>query len=196
MLFYIAILIICGFIQYILHKYMDFAGYKVNTKLSIVFSVVTGLLTTYLGYKYGKSYYFIIYATVIELLMVITVVDLTHKIIPNRLNLIMGIVGAINLIITKKFYSSIVAFFVAGVLFLALALMSNGGIGGGDIKLIAPLGLIFGILPIIYIICYSFIFGAIFGIGLIVFGKKSFLSEIALAPYISFATIMFITYFI
>ena len=125
--------------------------------------------------------------------MVITIVDLSHKIIPNRLNLMVGIVGIINLIIIKDFYTSIVAFFAAGALFLALALISNGGIGGGDIKLIAPLGLIFGVLPIAYIISYTFIFGAIFGIGMIILGKKTLLSEIALAPYVSLATILFIT---
>lgn len=187
---------LCGLIQFMFHKYMDFLGYKLNKLLSIIFSVGAGLLASYLAYKYGKSYELIKYATLLELLIVISLVDLSYKLIPNRLNLMVGIIGVVNLMITNDLYNSIVAFFLAGGLFLALALISKGGIGGGDIKLIAPLGLIFGILPISYIISYTFILGAIFGIGMLIIGKKSFLSEIALAPYISLATIMFITCFI
>ena len=169
-------------------------GYKLNNSISVLVSITTGVLSTYLLYRYGVGYEFIKYVALIQILMVISFVDLSYKIIPNRLNLMVGVIGIIDLVITKDFYSSIVAFFIAGGLFLALALLSNGGIGGGDIKLIAPLGLIFGILPIAYIISYTFIFGAVFGIGMLLLGKKSLVSEIALAPYISLATLMFITY--
>jgi Flp pilus assembly protein protease CpaA len=83
------------------------------------------------------------------------------------------------------------SFFISGLLFLGLALIT-GGIGGGDVKLIAPLGLIFGIIPTLYLICYSFIVAGAVSIILMITKKAKMGTEIALAPYIGIATIIII----
>jgi leader peptidase (prepilin peptidase)/N-methyltransferase len=185
-----------GVIQDLILRYTDKLGYKANgiTRYPAIFA--TGMINSFLHYKYGTGYTFIIYALLTEILVAITVVDLNHKIILNRFNVTIGALGVINMIMAKSYYDSIIAFALAGGLFLALALISNGGIGGGDIKMIAPLGLLFGVLPTAYIVCYTFVIGAVFCIALVLLKKKTWLSEIALAPYISLATLLFITYFV
>lgn len=193
---YILIYIVSGFIQWLLHRYINFLGYKLNKYLSYIFSFTTGAVTSYIMYKYGASYEFVLYALLIQVLFAISLLDISYKIILDRLNLSVGIIGIINLIITRNLYSSIVAFFLAGGLFLGMALITNGGVGGGDIKLIAPLGLVFGLIPIIYIICYTFIFAAIIGLLILIIKRQSLRTEVALAPYISLASIVFIVYFI
>ena len=151
----------------------------------------TRIISLIILYKYGRGLEILKYILITEVILTITAVDITVKLIPDRLNAILLIIGLINLIATKEIYSSILAFLLAGFLFLGLALIT-GGIGGGDIKLIAPLGLIFGLLPTLYLICYSFIIAGVISIILMIMNKAKIGSEIALAPYISIATIIII----
>ncbi|NBI07578.1 prepilin peptidase [Senegalia massiliensis] len=192
---YTIIFLISGIVQLLMQKYISNIGYKFNQVLKIIFAIIVGLINCYLFYKYSFGYNFLLYSLLIEVLIVITLLDFQYEIILNRLNISVAIIGLFNIIITKDFYNGILAFFTAGGLFFILAIISNGGIGGGDIKLIAPLGLIFGIYPILYIIMLSFIFASVIGIVLIILRIKGLKSSIALAPYISLATISLIIYY-
>jgi leader peptidase (prepilin peptidase)/N-methyltransferase len=181
--------------QFILHYFLIHIGYSITRVKSIIFALTTGLVIAYVTYKYGISYRLLIYAVLIELLMCISLVDIEHKIIPDRLNLAVALTGTVHLTLVDNIYSHILAFFAAGLLFLLMSLISKGGIGGGDVKLIASLGLVYGLLPITYIICYSLIIAAIAGALMIVIGNKNLRSEIALAPYICITAIVYIAQF-
>ena len=181
--------------QFILHYFLIHIGYSITRVKSIIFALTTGLVIAYVTYRYGISYRLLIYAVLIELLMCISLVDIEHKIIPDRLNLAVALTGAVHLTLVDNIYSHILAFFAAGLSFLLMSLISKGGIGGGDVKLIASLGLVYGLLPITYIICYSLIIAAIAGALMIVIGNKNLRSEIALAPYICITAIVYIAQF-
>ncbi|WP_440977661.1 prepilin peptidase [Sedimentibacter sp. LTW-03] len=122
----------------------------------------------------------IIYISTILLLIKIAYIDYKQKIIPDRLNLIVGLLGIFNLILNYKnckIYIASAA--ITFAVFLFLAIITNGGIGGGDIKLFTGLGLIFG-LGILEVITVTFTLAAIISImaGL----KRN--NNIALGPYI------------
>jgi len=76
---------------------------------------------------------------------------------------------------------------IAGGLFLAIVLLSRGGMGGGDVTLIAALGFVIGIKYILLTIFLSFILGAIISIILLVTKLKTRKDPIPFGPFIVLA---------
>lgn len=132
----------------------------------------------------------IIYMATILLLIKISIIDKKQKIIPDRLNIIVALLGIFNLILNFencKMYIASAA--ITFAVFLLLAVLTDGGIGGGDIKLFTALGLIFE-TKILEIVAYSFTLAAVVSIPAAGLKRKNRKECIALAPYISTGTII------
>lgn len=126
-------------------------------------------------------------------LIVIFVFDLKHYLIPDKLihSAILGI-GIWHLVflvlgnytiydIRNTIYS---AFGAAGF-FLIIYLISRGKwLGFGDVELVFLIGLFLGWPKILIALFFSFFTGAIVGLILIFFGKKTMKSEIPFAPFL------------
>lgn len=70
-----------------------------------------------------------------------------------------------------------------GLVFLLLAIVTKGAIGGGDIKLISAMGLWLGIRPLLSVIVYGFIAGGVAAFILLLTKQKSRHSYFAYGPY-------------
>lgn len=76
-----------------------------------------------------------------------------------------------------------------GLLFFVLTLMTKGAIGGGDIKLIAALGLWLGIRPLLSVIAYGFMAGGVAALFLLVTKQKNKSDYFAYGPYFALSGI-------
>lgn len=75
--------------------------------------------------------------------------------------------------------------------FILLIIVTRGkGMGGGDVKLGAFMGLILGFPNAVLALILSFITGAIFSIGLIILGKKHFGQTIPFGPFLVLGSII------
>src|SRR3989344_3479854 len=82
------------------------------------------------------------------------------------------------------------ALFVAGAFFAVLILVTRGrAMGGGDLKLAAALGFVFGWPDIILITVLSFVLGSFIGIGAIMLNKKKMKSYLAFGPFLGAASL-------
>jgi len=73
----------------------------------------------------------------------------------------------------------------AAAFFLAIVLISRGKwMGVGDIKLAFLMGLILGWPNISVALFLAFLIGAIIGVGLMIFGKKTMKSEVPFGPFL------------
>lgn len=80
-----------------------------------------------------------------------------------------------------------------GLFFLLLIVVTKGkGMGGGDLKLSIFIGLCLGLLPSLAAMMIAFILGSIFGIAMILIGKKSFGQTIPFGPFLSIGSILVI----
>ena len=132
----------------------------------------------------------IIYIVIILLLIKISIIDKKQKIIPDRLSLIVALLGIFNLI--QDFHNCKIYIASAAItfaVFLFLAVLTDGGIGGGDMKLFTTLGLIFG-PKIILIVAITFTSAAIISLVRVILKRINIKESIALAPYICVATII------
>lgn len=141
--------------------------------------------------KFGFNIDFIFYALISSVLIVITFIDLNEMIIPDILVVIILILSILykgfNYFIygiSLSLFSSLSGLLLAGGIFLAIVLLSKGGMGGGDVTLIASLGFVLGTKYILLNIFLSFILGAIISIFLLVTKIKGRKDPIPFGPFI------------
>lgn len=114
-----------------------------------------------------------------------TVIDLRHRIIPDRLNLA-GLLLALPLAAWPpgRMNDCLWGFLAGGGTLLAIALLSRGGIGGGDVKLAAVLGLILGLRLTAAALFLSFVAGSVAGLALVAARKAGMKDAIPFGPFL------------
>ena len=128
--------------------------------------------------------------------IVITFIDYDHQLILDKVLLCLSGAGvAINLWTgSVGILDMLIASLLGGGLLLFIALVSKGGMGGGDIKFAAALGLCFGLQSLLLTLLLSFVFGGIGGVLLLVCKIKSRKDFIPFGPYIALAALFSLLY--
>ena len=182
-----------------------------QTRISIQYPLVeflSGLIFALLFLTFQNVFYadvsiftitFIYYVLMFSLLLVIAAYDLRHKIIPDRLSLIFGLLAFLGLFLFNGsgFYPHFPSFleFLSGVFialpFALLWLVSAGTwMGLGDAKLALGLGWLLGLSRALSGLVVAFWSGAIFGLTLMILTKRyGMKSEIPFAPFLAFGAL-------
>jgi leader peptidase (prepilin peptidase)/N-methyltransferase len=116
---------------------------------------MTGLLCALVVYAKGPDEDALLGLALVLLLVPITLIDLDHRIIPNRLTLLGAVVAPTVLALTAPdaIPEHLIAASAAGGFFLLAAFAYPRGMGMGDVKLAAVLGLFLGraVAPAIFV---------------------------------------------
>ncbi|OPY56091.1 MAG: Type 4 prepilin-like proteins leader peptide-processing enzyme [Pelotomaculum sp. PtaU1.Bin035] len=154
---------------------------------------LTGLLFVLALVKYGITFRALRSIVLFSVIVPATVIDLRHKIIPDKLNLAGFILGIPLLLESKEvFFSSAAGFLIGGGLLFVIALASRGGMGGGDIKLSAVLGLLLGWKLLLAALFLAFVAGSIAGLTMLMLKLARLKEPIPFGPYLAFGA-MFAT---
>jgi leader peptidase (prepilin peptidase)/N-methyltransferase len=138
---------------------------------------------------FGLSPFFYKYAATLGLLLIISFIDIEHGIIPNRLILLLLVwsVAWQLLYPDGSLEGASLGLLVGGGLFYLIAALSKGGMGGGDIKLMAALGFATG-WPLVFVVfLLAFLLGSVVGIFLLVGRRKIWGDSLPFGPFLSFA---------
>lgn len=152
--------------------------------------MVTAVLLLAGFFKFGLSFEFLVYAVVAPTLVVITAIDIEHQIIPDVITLPGIALGLIVGIYTIGYADSLLGLFLGGGLFYLLAVLSNGGMGGGDIKYIAAAGALLGWQKVLLVIFIGAFLGSLVGLFQIAVQKKSRKSMIPFGPFLAAGTLI------
>lgn len=154
--------------------------------------LANGVLYALVYLKFGFAAASVVYCAIISILIAVSLIDFKHRIIPDSLNIAGAITGIIYIIITKASLPDKIAGALIGLgLFLAIALVTNA-MGGGDIKLMAVMGLMFGIEGVLFITLCSFILGAVISLILLSLKIKGRKDQIPFGPFISLSVLIYI----
>lgn len=181
-------------VNYVINKgKCRYCGSKYSVQYPMI-ELLNGILYGAIAFKYGLSVTAVLYCIIVSTLITISIIDLKNKIIPDSLNIALVVIGVLFIIydssiITDKLLGASVGF----VLFFAITLATNA-MGGGDIKLITALGLIFGFKGVLFIIFFSFVIGAVISAILLITKTKTRKDEIPFGPFISAAALLYIFY--
>ncbi|MFA6000009.1 MAG: prepilin peptidase [Candidatus Paceibacterota bacterium] len=181
---------------------------KISAQYPIV-ELLSGMIFALLFWKFQDvflldtltfTFTYAYYTLLFSILLTISVYDFRHKIIPDNLSLIFGVLAFIGLFFfldfNLGFYLPGLWNFLAGpIIALPLALMwlLSGGtwMGLGDAKLALGLGWLLGFNFIFFGFLLSFWSGAILGSALIIFTRKYRIkSEIPFAPFLVLGTFL------
>lgn len=136
------------------------------------------------------------------ILLLLSLIDVRLRIIPDETNIFLVLAGVLLLILhsPNNFLGPYAVLFgswgeigdrlmgaaLAGLFFLAVVLLTRGkGMGMGDVKLGAALGFLFGWPAAALVLALSFVLGGAWGISLIVLKKKNRKSTVPFGPFLA-----------
>ena len=158
---------------------------------------VTALGSLVLFLKFGISWEYLLYFLFLSALIVITVIDLYHQIIPDVISLPgVGIGLLASLVLPHlRFLNSLTGVLLGGgSLFLVATLyqwlFKREGMGGGDVKLLAMVGAFLGWKAVILTILFSSFIGSIIGIIFIAVKGKDLKYAIPFGPFLSLGAVL------
>lgn len=129
----------------------------------------------------------------IFLLTLMTFTDFEQYMLFDAMTLPLAILGAIKIFhLGLNVWDFAAASVIGGGIFLLLALMTGGALGGGDVKLIAALGLWLGCEKLLSVVLIGTIVGGISALLMILAKKKDRSSYFAYGPYFTLAAIYFL----
>lgn len=165
-----------------------------NEKIVIQYPIIellNGTLYLLLFYKFNLSINFIFYALISSTLIVVTIIDLKEMIIPDELVIVVLILSALHKItnyyvskIPINLFDSLGGLILSGCFFLLIVILSQGGMGGGDVSLIGSIGFVLGVRLITLNILLSFILGGVLSMFLLGTKIKSRKDPIPFGPFI------------
>lgn len=168
---------------------------RCGTKINWIYPAMeftTAVLFAFAYWKIGFSHELIVAILFISMLIIITVSDFAYMLIPDKVLLFFGAL----LIIARAFsplhpwWDSIIGAVGGFGLLLLIGILSKGGMGGGDIKLFAVIGLVLGIIPTLLTLFLAAFIGAIVGVVHLRRSKLGRKTPVPFGPSIALAAII------
>lgn len=162
--------------------------------ISIQYPIVEGItavLLLLIFIKYGLSLDFLLFGFFGCVLVLLSAIDIERLIIPNKIILPSMGIGFLLVLITdySRLPESLLGFAAGGGLLLLVALIApfflkEEGLGGGDIKLAAFIGIFLGWFALMAIF-WGFFLGALLGLALLTVRCKDWKDPLTFGPFLS-----------
>ncbi len=161
--------------------------------------LLTGLGAISIFIKSGLAPETLIYFIFIACLLVITFIDLDHRIIPDVITLpgipVFFVMAMAVPDVTLK--DSLIGLLIGGGSLWAVALIykfftGKDGMGGGDIKLLAMMGVLIGWQGVLFTIFVSSAIGSVTGLSIMLVQKGNLKLAVPFGPFLAIGAISFI----
>lgn len=161
-----------------------------GAKISVRYPMIEALnaaLWVVIFLRFGFAPESALYCAFVSALIVAAFIDIDTTEVPPALTVFILVLGVAAVILLREqpFYERLIGFFAASVPLLLAAVLSRGGMGGGDIKLMAVCGLVLGWKLILLALLIAVISGAVYGCILLALHKKGRKSELPLVPFLA-----------
>ncbi len=164
-----------------------------------VVEIISGLFAVCVFLTFGLTLSGLIYYIFISALIVITFIDIDHRIIPDVITLPGIPVFCLSTFAIQEisFRDSLLGLLAGGgslylVGLIYYLLKKKEGMGGGDIKLLAMIGALLGWKGVLFTIFFSSALGTVVGLILMLSRKKDMTLAIPFGPFLSIAAISYI----
>ena len=165
--------------------------------------LLVGLIFLIFKYEQLDMFTFLWYQVILAYSYIAAVHDFKNKSIPNTL--ILGMISTWFFMMIFKFFvdsnmaisllkESMIGFFIGGILFLLVYILSKKGLGGGDVKYIAASGLYIGFSGILSVSLIGSLLAAIVGLILIYLKKIKPKDTMPLVPFLYIGILLTVFY--
>jgi leader peptidase (prepilin peptidase) / N-methyltransferase len=162
--------------------------------------LLNGLLYAAVILQFGIGWHLPLIFALVSALIVITFIDLDFQIIPDVITLpgmVIGLAASHFLFpdpFTRNsllgFVNSVIGLFAGGVSFYLIAILSKGGMGGGDVKMMAMVGAFMGWKGVLLTTLIGSLTGSLIGVGLMVFKGKGRKTKIPFGPFLALGSLI------
>jgi len=166
-------------------------GVRISARYPAV-EALTGAAAAVLFFRFGLSVETFVYFAFTCALIVITFIDLAHRIIPDVISLpgIVAGMGASFFLVEPGVFSSVIGALLGGGLLFAVAegyyrATGREGMGGGDVKLLAMIGALLGWKGVIVTLMAASVIGSAVGIAVMVAQGKDGRYAIPFGPFLA-----------
>lgn len=197
---YILIFIIGLIIGIILNGVIESISYSMTKSkrkaVNVFIPIICGLAFEILFLRLGFTIILAKAIVMTTILVIISFIDLRHRIIPDFMVVIALVVGIIFCFIVRaSLIDTILGMISGGGILFLLALVPNA-MGGGDIKLMFAIGAFLGLNRTLWALLLAFIISSIISIVLILFKIKGTKDYIPFGPFLSLGSFISLLIFI
>lgn len=174
-----------------------------STRIALRYPLVEALNAAMYGavlYRFGTGWHLPFYLVFVSSLIVITFIDLDFQIIPDRITLAgipVALIAGFFILPDPFLRTEHLGYAASGIgalagfgLFYAVAVLSRGGMGGGDIKLMAMVGALLGWKAVLLTTFLGSLTGSIPGIFLMIFRGKGRKTRIPFGPFLALGSVI------
>jgi len=161
--------------------------------------IISGLFAVAAVYKFGLTPEAIVYYVFIACLLVITFIDIDHRIIPDMITLpgIPIFFLASFALPDMTYIDSLLGLLSGGgslylVAWTYQALAKKEGMGGGDIKLLAMMGVLIGWKGVLFTIFVSSLVGTLIGLAVMLYTRANMKLAVPFGPFLSVGAVSYI----
>ena len=174
-------------------------GIPISLRYPLV-ETISGLTALAVFMRFGISAEGVIYFLFVSALVVITYIDIDHRIIPDIISLPgipIGFLLASLVLPSMNYKTSLAGILTGGGSLLAVAWIYNlitkkEGMGGGDIKLLAMIGAFTGWKGVLFTIFVASAVGTLAGIAVMLKTQKGLKLAVPFGPFLSIGAILYI----
>jgi leader peptidase (prepilin peptidase)/N-methyltransferase len=157
--------------------------HKISMRYPLI-ELLTGILYMLVYLQFGLTAQFGLGIVLMSVLIIVAMIDIDTMEIYDTFHIIILALGLINLFVSDvHFINYIIGFFIISIPFFIIAYFT-GGMGGGDIKLIAVAGFLLGYPSTIVAFLIASISGGIVAVVLLLQKKETRKSMIAFGPFL------------
>ena len=153
---------------------------------------ITGALFAISFWKIGFELELIIAILFMSLLVIITVSDIAYMLIPDKVLLPIGaLLLVLRLFIPlDPWWDSLLGAALGFGILLLIAMLSKGGMGGGDIKLFFVIGLVLGVSGTLMTLFFASLIGSIAGIFMLRIKNQGRKTPVPFGPSIALGAVI------
>ncbi len=174
-------------------------GHRISARYPLV-EALSGALYVLILWRFGPQVKTLFYLAFASALVVITFIDLEHQIIPDEITLPGLALGLLAgwLFLADPFQrasalglkASLLGALVGFSLYYLIAVLSRGGMGGGDIKLMALVGAVEGYKGVLLSTLVGSFLGSLVGLYLMLFRGRGRKTKIPFGPFLALGALV------
>jgi len=183
----------------LLHGKCRYCKIKISPRYPLV-EILNAALWAAVYWRFGLGWDVIVYFAFMSALVAVTFIDLDFQIIPDAITLPgipLGLVAGMFLLpdpmartMSLGWQSALIGAAVGFGLFYAVAVASRGGMGGGDIKLMAMVGALTGWKAVLLTTFLGSLVGSVLGLFLMLAKGKGRKTKIPFGPFLALGAVL------
>lgn len=176
-----------------------YCGEKISLRYPLV-ELLNGVFYLLVLWRYGITLSSVILMVYFSSLIVITFIDLDFQIIPDVITIPGAIIGVISgvFLMVDPFHRTLPLGWLNSLggaalgfgLFYLIAVLSRGGMGGGDIKMMAMVGALTGWKGVLLTTFVGSLTGSIIGVFLVIFYGKGRKTKVPFGPFLALGSVV------